>query len=279
VIPPHVLPWARCDPQRLRAVRGVLTDIDDTLTSEGVIPLGVVAALAALRASGLPVIAVTGRPMGWSLPLAETVPLAAIVAENGAVALLPAGRSAASASGPDSGEVDVEFADDPLVRNANAVRLRAVAQRVVAEVPGATLSRDSIGRVTDIAVDHGEFAHLDAAAIERVVALMRDEGMNATVSSIHINGWFGAHSKLSGAEWIVRRLFGRELRDEREAWLYVGDSSNDEPMFAAFALSVGVANIADFAGRLRQWPAYVTVHERGRGFVEVAEAVLAARGR
>ncbi len=257
----------------------MLTDIDDTLTSEGVIPLGVVAALAALRASGLPVIAVTGRPMGWSLPLAETVPLAAIVAENGAVALLPAGRSAASASGPDSGEVDVEFADDPLVRNANAVRLRAVAQRVVAEVPGATLSRDSIGRVTDIAVDHGEFAHLDAAAIERVVALMRDEGMNATVSSIHINGWFGAHSKLSGAEWIVRRLFGRELRDEREAWLYVGDSSNDEPMFAAFALSVGVANIADFAGRLRQWPAYVTVHERGRGFVEVAEAVLAARGR
>ncbi|MDQ2928370.1 MAG: HAD family hydrolase, partial [Pseudomonadota bacterium] len=45
------MPWARCDPRRLRGVQGVLTDIDDTLTTEGVIPLGVVAALAALRAS------------------------------------------------------------------------------------------------------------------------------------------------------------------------------------------------------------------------------------
>ena len=35
---------------------------------------------------------------------------------------------------------------------------------------------------------------------------------------------------------------------------------------------------ADFADRLRQWPAYVTAFDRGRGFIEVAEALLAARG-
>ena len=76
---------------------------------------------------------------------------------------------------------------------------------------------------------------------------MRAEGMNATVSSIHVNGWFGAHSKLSGARWIVQRLLGRELDAERERWLYVGDSTNDEAMFASFPLSVGVANLLDFA--------------------------------
>ena len=76
----------------------------------------------------------------------------------------------------------------------------------------------------------------------------------------------------------MRRLFGRELDAERERWLYVGDSTNDQPMFASFPLSVGVANLLDFAARLRQWPAYITAHERGRGFVEVAEALLAARG-
>ena len=102
--------------------------------------------------------------------------------------------------------------------------------------------------------------------------------MNATVSSIHVNGWFGAHSKLSGARWIVRRLLGRDLDAERDDWLYVGDSTNDELMFATFPLSVGVANIADFADRLQQWPAYVTALDRGRGFVEVAEA-LARRAR
>jgi len=262
-----VQPWARCDPRRLRDVQGVLTDIDDTLTTEGAIPMGVVAALAALRAAGLPVIAVTGRPMGWSRPIAAEVPLAAVVAENGAVALMSDG----------AGGVRTEYADPEPVRAANALRLRAAAERIVREVPGATLSRDSPGRVTDIAIDHSEFAHLDEATIGRVVAVMREEGMNATVSSIHVNGWYGTHSKLTGADWIVRRLFGRELAAERERWLYVGDSTNDEAMFASFALSVGVANLLDFATRLRQWPAFLTTLDRGRGFVEVAESLLAAR--
>ena len=276
MIPAHVLPWARCDPARLRSLRGVLTDIDDTLTTEGTIPLGVVAALAALRASGIPVVAVTGRPMGWSRPIAETVPLAAIVAENGSVALIPDGPAE---PGDDAAPriLRIEFADDAATRDANAIRLRAAAARIVAEVPGATLSRDSVGRVTDIAVDHSEFTRLDAASIARVVALMREEGMNATVSSIHVNGWFGSHSKLTGADWLVRRLFGRDLAAERDDWLYIGDSTNDELMFAAFPVSVGVANIVDFAARLQQWPTFVTAHARGRGFIEVAEALLAAR--
>ena len=191
-----------------------------------------------------------------------------MVAENGAVALIPDG----------AGGVRTEYADSEPVRAANALRLAAAAARIVREVPGATVSRDSVGRVTDIAIDHAEFAHLDEARIAQVVAVMREEGMTATVSSIHVNGWFGTHSKLTGADWIVRRLFGRELAAERERWLYVGDSTNDEAMFASFPLSVGVANLLDFAARLRQWPAFITAHDRGRGFVEVAEALLAARG-
>jgi len=268
VIPSHVLPWQRCPPEALASVVGVLTDIDDTLTTDGAIPMGVVAALAALRQAGLPVIAVTGRPMGWSREIAVPTPLAAVVAENGSVALVREGDA-----------VRIEYADTESVRAANAIRLHAVANRIVREIPGATISRDSPGRVTDIAVDHSEFAHLDETQIARVVALMKSEGMNATVSSIHVNGWFGTHTKLTGATWIVRRLLGRDLDAERGAWLYVGDSTNDEPMFAAFVLSVGVANIVEFADRLRQWPAYVTALDRGRGFIEVAETLLAARGR
>jgi HAD superfamily hydrolase (TIGR01484 family) len=228
--------------------------------------MGVIAALAALRESGLPVLAVTGRPMGWSRAVAARIPLAAVVAENGAVGLVR-----------DGDELRVAYVDSEPVRRANGKRLRAVAARIVAEIPGATLAQDSPGRVTDIAVDHGEFAHLDPARIAEVVALMKSEGMNATVSSIHVNGWFGAHSKLSGATWIVRRLLGRDLDAERDDWIYVGDSTNDELMFASFPLSVGVANIVDFADRLTQWPAYVTAFDRGRGFVEVAESLLAAR--
>jgi hydroxymethylpyrimidine pyrophosphatase-like HAD family hydrolase len=126
-------------------------------------------------------------------------------------------------------------------------------------------------------VDHSEFVHLPPESIEQVVALMRSEGMNATVSSIHINGWYGEHNKLTGARWIVGELFGRALDDELDAWVYVGDSTNDVLMFAHFPQSVGVANLRRFESQLAHLPHYITGGERGAGFAEVAQAVLAAR--
>ena len=104
-----------------------------------------------------------------------------------------------------------------------------------------------------------------------------DAGMTATVSSIHINGWFGQHNKLSGARWILQRLWGRQLDAEIERWVYVGDSTNDQLMFEAFPLSVGVANLRRFAAVLQTWPAWITEGERGVGFAEVARRVLATR--
>ena len=265
-LPARVQPWSRCPRDALAAVRGVFTDIDDTLTREGAIEAQALDALQSLHAAGLPVIAVTGRPLGWSEPFARAWPVAAIVPENGAVALIRRGDALVT-----------EYAQDTATRERHARRLREVAARVLAQVPGATLARDSAGRVTDIAIDHAEFARLDDAAIARVVAVMQREGMNATVSSIHVNGWFGDHSKLSGARWMLRRLFGRDLDAERERWVYVGDSTNDQAMFGFFPLAVGVANLRGFAPVLHTWPAYLTDGERGAGFAEVAMRLLAAR--
>ena len=106
---------------------------------------------------------------------------------------------------------------------------------------------------------------------------MQVHGMTATVSSIHINGWFGTHDKLSGARWVARELLGIDLDSELEHWAYVGDSTNDQLMFRHFDHSIGVANIARFLPQLVHRPAYVTQGERGAGFAEVAQAVLAAR--
>jgi HAD superfamily hydrolase (TIGR01484 family) len=259
-------PLAACPAETLRRVGGVLTDIDDTLTHDGAIEAAALDALQRLRGAGMAVIAITGRPMGWSEPFARTWPIDAIVAENGAVALFRQGD-----------RLRVEYAQDEATRTHNARRLAEVALRVQREVPGATLARDSAGRVTDIAVDHSEFAALAPARVAEVVALMRAEGMNATVSSIHINGWFGEHDKLSGARWIVQRLLGRDVEAERACWAYVGDSTNDQLMFGHFPLSVGVANLMRFAAELTVWPAWLTQNERGRGFAEFAETLLRAR--
>ena len=259
-------PLAHCPDAELVDLYGVLTDIDDTLTSDGAISVDALQALGRLRDAGVAVIAITGRPMGWSKPFARSWPIAAIVAENGAVALLRDGES-----------LQIEYVQDEPTRSANAMRLQQVARDVLHAIPGAQLARDSAGRVTDVAVDHSEFTHLDPAAIDQVVAMMKSAGMNATVSSIHINGWFGDHDKLSGARWMLRRLFGRDLDAELGRWAYVGDSTNDQQLFAHLPLSIGVANLLRFADQLTVWPRYLTSAERGAGFAEVAARVLSAR--
>lgn len=256
-----------CWPAAARArVLGVMTDIDDTLTRDGSIEPAALQALHDLAAAGVPVVAITGRPAGWSEPFALAWPVRAIVAENGAVALMQQG-----------GVLHTEFAQDEATRQANALRLRQTAERIVREVPGAQLSQDSPGRLTDIAIDHSEFTQLPQAGIDLAAALMREAGMTATVSSIHINGWFGEHNKFSGAVWMAQRLFGTDLTLELDRWVYVGDSTNDQEMFARFPHSVGVANLKRFERDLHTWPAYLTAGERGQGFAEVARAVLAQR--
>ena len=263
-------PWGQLPASAARDVIGVFTDIDDTITTAGALTADARSALEQLWAAGMPVIAVTGRPLGWSAafmqPGPDAWPVAAIVAENGAVAVFQ-----------EAGALVTEFAQAADVRERNVLRLQHAAERVLCEVPGSTLARDIAGRATDIAVDHAEHAHLSASQVDAVVAVMRAEGMNATVSSIHINGWFGAHTKLTGAEWMLRRLYGRALHAEYQRWVYVGDSTNDQAMFGHFPLSVGVANLADFAAQLTVWPSYLTLGARGAGFAEVARTLLAAR--
>lgn len=251
--------WPIADRQR---IRGVLTDIDDTLTCDGDISPQALQALQALKSAGYAVIAITGRPVGWSAPFAQSWPVDAIVAENGAVALVGQRKL---------------YLQDAQTRQHNHHRMQAVMQQVLQAVPGARASHDSPGRETDIAVDHSEFHHLDEAQIAHVVTRMQDAGMTATVSSIHINGWYGTHNKLEGARWIVRELFQRHLDAELESWAYVGDSTNDQVMFAHFDNSIGVANIQRFVPTLQHLPRYITPSERGVGFNEVAQAILASR--
>ena len=269
-----------------RGITGVLTDIDDTLTTDGAITPDALAALADLKAAGLPVIAVTGRPVGWSEPFALAWPLNAIVAENGAVALFrethleQAGLKHKKDLQPNKylrEQLSKKYQQSEAVRHENFARMQRVAARVLQGVPGAQLAQDSAGRETDIAIDHSEFTTLSPGRIHDVLRIMRSEGMTASVSSIHINGWFGTHNKLLGARWAVRELLGRDLEAEVAQWVFIGDSTNDELMFEAFPNSVGVANVRRFEAQLIVKPRYIAGEKRGAGFAEFVQALLAAR--
>ena len=266
--------WPLPDRQR---ITGIFTDIDDTLTTASAITPDALAALHQLKANGLNVIAITGRPVGWSEPFARAWPVDAIVAENGAVLLQNRHKNSLQPNEYVGKQLLKSYQQSSEVRARNYAAMQRIGQRILREVPGATLAQDSAGRETDMAIDHSEFTHLPPEKIAQVVAIMQAEGMNATVSSIHINGWFGTHNKLVGARWAVRELFGRDLDAEMDNWAFIGDSTNDQLMFEAFGNSIGVANVRRFESQLTQLPRYITNGERGAGFAEVVKAVVSAQ--
>jgi HAD superfamily hydrolase (TIGR01484 family) len=252
-------------PSVRRAIRGVLTDIDDTLTTKGVLPTVAEAALARLAAANMPAVAITGRPVGLCDDLLARWPLAAIVGENGGVYLCRDG----------DGRI-VEHYEQPADERARQrERLHAIAAWIVREVPGAALAVDRFRRETDVAIDWAENVNpLPQTAVERIVAMLKAEGLSTAVSSIHVHGWYGKHDKLSATRALYQVRFGIDLAREREHYIYVGDAPNDAPMFAFFPNSVGVANIARFLDRIDTPPAYITQRLAGEGFAELVELLL-----
>jgi HAD superfamily hydrolase (TIGR01484 family) len=249
---------------------GVLTDIDDTLTTDGRLPADAYAALERLEAAGLLVIAITGRPAGWCDMIARFWPVAGVVGENGAFYFRHDRREK---------RMIRRFHADEAERRANRQALDRLAARILAEVPGAAVASDQLYREADLAIDFCEdVPPLDQAAVGRIVALFEEAGAVAKVSSIHVNGWFGHYDKLTMTRRLLAEVFGIDL-DRREAdFVYCGDSPNDAPMFAFFRHACGVANVADFAHAIHALPAFVAPSRGGAGFVEIANMVIAARG-
>ena len=250
-------------------VLGVLTDIDDTLSSGGRMTAAAYSALEGLRDAGLRVLAITGRPAGWCDHIARMWPVDAVVGENGAFYMLYDAKAR---------KLRTHFAAGAEERHLQRERLAAIAAKILREVPGCALASDQPYRASDLAIDYCEdVPPLLSAQAEQIAALMRAEGLTAKVSSIHVNGWFGNHDKLSMTRRLFADEFGIDLDAMRERFIFIGDSPNDAPMFGYFPYSVGVANVRRFGERLDAPPKYVTGGDAGAGFVELAELLLQSR--
>jgi len=253
---------------RAAEVRFVLFDIDDTITEDGKLPEESYSALWRLARAGLAAIPVTGRPAGWCDLIARQWPVDAVVGENGAFAFyLEAGR--------------LEHLFHPEARNPESARARLDPLRdlVLSEVAGARVAKDQFSRLFDLAVDFAEEEPvLPLEAAVRIRDLCESRGARAKISSIHVNAWFGAYDKLSMAELYLARRHGWDPARDLDQVLYFGDSPNDEPMFARFPLSVGVANVRRFLHLMKSRPAFITAGSHGRGFAEGVDLLLTLRG-
>jgi HAD superfamily hydrolase (TIGR01484 family) len=259
-------------PRKERAeIAGIFSDIDDTLTTDGRVPSAAFDAMERLREAGLLVVPVTGRPAGWCDMIARTWPVDGVVGENGALAF----RYDA-----EGRRMERLYTDPPDLRADKMRRLATIREEVMATVEGAGLSADQAYRETDLAIDFAEdVAPLDDEAIEGIVAIFEKHGATARVSSIHVNGWFGEHSKLSMTKRMMSEFFNVDLEAAKSRYVFIGDSPNDAPMFGYFPSAVGVANLNELAYRCEPLPTWITHQPRTSGFIEMAETLLSAKSR
>ena len=269
---PAPLPVRDLPPERCRALATLLTDVDDTLTTDGLLPASTFQALWALAAAGVRTIVVTGRPAGWCDHIARMWPVAGVVGENGSLIYAydrPARRMRRTYLLKEAERLEARR------------RLERIRERVLREVPSCAIAADQPFRLADLAVDFREdVGPLSQEEVREICRIMESEGAVYKVSSIHINCWFGDFDKVKG----VRRFLadgGEDLDDPRVQGgvLFTGDSPNDEPLFRVLQATIGVANIRPFLGSLEHPPAYITQAEAAAGFAEAVDIILRHRGR
>lgn len=263
---------------------GVLTDIDDTLTTDGRLLPDAYDALWRLHRAGLIVIPITGRSAGWAHMVLKTWPVPAVVAESGGVYLARGGGPIDSANNaacehPGGARLRIEMHASAAQVRADRAALEACGQAILQKFPGLAPASDNPFRLVDYALDYcEEVARVSPNQVDAAIAMFRDQGFCARASSVHINAWRGGFDKAPMALRLLNDLFHDSAgRHQPQRWVFVGDAPNDASMFASFPVSVGVANIRTALDQLSAKPAYLTNRSFGAGFVELADHLLQGR--
>jgi len=252
--------------QQLNEVKIILTDIDDTLTTDGRLKSNAYSALENLSNSGFIVIPVTGRCAGWCDHIARMWPVNGVVGENGAFFF---------SYDHQSKKMQQTYCQTPKERKENHLALHEIQKTLLNNVSGSALASDQDYRHTDLAIDFAEdVATLSSNKIKEIVTIAENAGAIAKVSSIHVNCWIGSHNKLSTSLTTLEQVFGVSNSNIQNEVLFIGDSPNDSMMFDYFNKSVGVANVMDFIKELDKPPKYITLNHSGEGFVELADSLL-----
>ena len=247
----------------------VLTDIDDTLTTEGQLHANAYASLWKLHAAGIKVIPITGRPAGWCEMIARQWPVAAVVGENGGFYFRYSQKKMQRWY-----SVEDQANQNMFAQNRN--KLDVIQQEILKAIPGAAVASDQFCRLMDLAIDFCEdVPPLAKTEVNKIVEIFKKHGAQAKVSSIHVNGWFGSYDKLTTTFQLLKDQFQLSETDALKKCIFVGDSPNDEPMFKKFPHSFGVANIQELTAELRHLPTYISTEKGGSGFTQIANQVLA----
>jgi HAD superfamily hydrolase (TIGR01484 family) len=258
-------PFAEIPAAALAAIGYVLTDIDDTLTYEGRLPGQTYLAMERLQQAGYRIIPVTAGSSGWCDLIARMWPVDAVVGENGGLYFR---------RDNDRRTMIRRYWSRETEREEQVRSLMTLAEQVMVAIPATKLSADQRYRETTLALTSLSDALPDQTDAKRIAQLLRAAGSRTTANSMWVLGWTGGFDKLAMTRRLIAELFSLDIEAERQRFIYVGDSLNDESMFQFFPNSVGVSTVSRFLDRMSAPPQWVTRGPGGAGFNEVAAALL-----
>jgi len=238
-------------------LRLIATDMDGTLTSQGKFTASLLQSLEKLNAANIAVLVVTGRSAGWVSGLVSYLPVVGAIAENGGI--FYQGNSAVALT-PIPNLVE------------HRQKLAAAYQQLKLEFGQLQESDDNRFRLTDWTFDNRD---LTLAQLQRLDEQCRAMGWGFTYSSVQCHIKPLLQDKAVGLMQVLDKFFPDY---NTKQVLTVGDSPNDASLFnpELFGLSVGVANVLDYANQMIYQPAYVTKAAEGDGFCELVRFLLSA---
>lgn len=238
-------------------IRLVAADMDGTLTQQGKFTSQLLKALEDLASAEVPVLIVTGRSAGWVSSLVSYLPVKGAIAENGGLFF------------PCTGEIPVALTAIPdLIEHRR--QLSQAFERLQARFTQIQESADNRFRITDWTFDN---AQLSVTELESMELFCKHLGWGFTYSSVQCHIKPASQDKSVGLLKVLRDYFPQYKPAQV---ITVGDSPNDESLFdpSCFPVSVGVANVLEYANQMQYVPTYVTTGGEVEGFCELAKVIL-----
>ena len=135
-------------PDNLRqSLRGIFSDIDDTITTNGMLSAEAYSAIENISKCGIDFIPITGRPAGWCDMIARFWPVKGVIGENGAFFFSYDHKNK---------KMIRRYMQNEKERSEGLKKLEKIKQKVLKDVVGSAVSSDQFSRVSDLAIDFCE---------------------------------------------------------------------------------------------------------------------------
>lgn len=238
----------------------VVSDVDDTITSNGRLFPSALDSIWKLHESGRKIILVTGGSAGWADIYIRQWPVDYVIAESGAL-LLTLNKN-------NLGAMDVIYKVNPSIDAKSAARFKSELLKATGDY---ALSSDQYARIYDIAYDKSKNSN---DSIDRIKDIVLSLGGNYAESSIHLNCWYGDYDKKDGIISFLPEISSLSVDEFISSSIYLGDSTNDQILFGFFPLSIGMHSVEDRRSDFKALPLYITREYGGDGFVAIVDALL-----